>query len=77
MLFKTKNEMITEFGAFVIYPGTLRLALQSSAWCPKVSSVQAQEPSVAGPEMDSEVMGTPHHNTGLLRDRLHQVQAAS
>lgn len=32
---------------------------------------------MAGPEMDSEVMETPRHNTGFLRDRLCQVQATS
>lgn len=41
MLFKTK--IITEFGAFVIYPETLELVLQSPVGSPKVSRVQDRE----------------------------------
>jgi len=77
MLLETKNEMITELGAFVIYPRTPGLGLQSSVWSPKVSSVRAQEPSMAGPEMGSEAIGRPHHNAGFLRGRRRQVQATS
>lgn len=41
MLFKTK--IITEFGAFVTYPGTLKFVFQSSVGSPKAHGVQGRE----------------------------------